>query len=233
MEQNIRQSECGTYIISDIHLGHKNILNHQPNRLPYVKAYAEEHNIEDLNVAHDEWMIDLLLKITKRNDNVYVLGDFIMSNQQEALKILNRLKSNGCKYHLIVGNHDKSIQKMFNMFESIDLIKVVTFKPTAFPFIKEDEMFQCVMCHYPLATWFNKCRGSICLSGHIHDNSPWIDNGVNPLDLAFNVGFDAPLASMGLIPLEEIYDAFQKKLGGIPAKDYADWATEKDNKFIR
>lgn len=233
MEQKIRKSEYGVYFISDLHIAHKNILKHQPNRLPYVEAFAKEHNIEDINKAHDEWLIDLWLKTTKRNDIIYVLGDFIMANQEESLKILHRLKSNGCKIHLIVGNHDKSIHKMYNMFESIENIKVTTFKETVFPFIKNNEMFQCVMCHYPLATWFNKCRGSIQMYGHIHSNSPWIDYGVNPLDLQFNVGFDAPLASMGLIPIEEIYNEWKKKLNGIPPMKYADWATEKDPHFIR
>lgn len=229
MEHNIRKSEYGIYFISDWHEKHKNILKHQPNRVPLVEQYAKENDIEDINEAHDKWLEDIWLKTTKRGDHVYVLGDFIMDNQEGSLKILNRLKKNGCRIHLVVGNHDKSTQKMYNMYDSIDLIKTVNFKKTVFPFI-EEEIFQCILCHYPMKSWFNKCRGSAMIYGHVHDNSPWLDDS---LDLSFNVGFDAPLANMGLIPLEELYSAYKKKLGDKSVKGYADWATDNDKNFVR
>lgn len=229
MDLNIRKSGCGVYFISDLHLQHKNILYHSKERMPYVEEYKEVYGIQDDIEAHDRWVIDLWLKTTKRGDHIYVLGDFIMGNREESLKMLNVLKKNGCRIHLIVGNHDKSTEKLNNMYETIDLIKVVTFKKTVFPFI-EEENFQCVMCHYPMKSWFNKCRGAAMLYGHVHNNSPWMDD---TLDLSFNVGFDGKLSHYGLIPLEELYHLYKEKLNGIPPKEYADWACEQDKEFIR
>ena len=120
------------WIISDLHILHKNILRHQPKRIE-VMGLKDEEDIE----THDKWIIDMWLKTVKRNDHVYVLGDMILSSQQNSLFILHKLKSTGCKIHLIIGNHDKSAQKLTTMFETIDLIKVVDFKKSVFPFLDQ------------------------------------------------------------------------------------------------
>ena len=229
MELNIRKSQSGVYFISDLHIGHKNILKHSVARMPHVQKYMEEYGISDEIEAHDRWIMDIWFKTTKRGDHVYVLGDFIMHDKKETLKMLNRLKSKGVKIHRIEGNHDKSTSNMGNMFETDDLIRVVTFKKSQYPFI-EEENFQCVLCHYPMKSWFNKCRGSAQLYGHVHANSPWIDDS---LDLCFNVGFDTERANYGLIPLEDIYAEYKTKLNGLDKEAYADWACEQDKTFIR
>lgn len=221
MENN--KAPYNVFFISDTHLSHKNILRHSPQR---IKAFnlIDENDIEN----HDKHIINMFKKLTKRGDHVYIVGDFIMTNQQESLKILNDIKSNGVVLHLIVGNHDKSTQKMYNMFESIDLIKNVTFKKNVFPFLNDD--FQVVMCHYPMKSWSNKCRGSVNIYGHVHNNSPWLDDS---MDLAVNVSLDANFANYELIPLEKIYNWYTEKLNGLKPSEYIDLCTKQNNNFIR
>ena len=113
MKQNV-------FFIADLHIGHKNILHHQKQRIDAM-GLTDCNDIE----LHDKYIFDMWHSMVKRNDIVYVLGDFIMKNQEETLKVLHILKKHGCKIHLIVGNHDKSSQKFDNMFESISLIKDV------------------------------------------------------------------------------------------------------------
>ena len=55
--------------------------------------------------GHDEYIINLFHNQVKRGDHVYILGDFIMSNQEVSRKIIQRIKSKGCILHLIVGNY--------------------------------------------------------------------------------------------------------------------------------
>ena len=117
------------WFIADLHIGHKNILFHQPNRIEPM-SLKDDKDIE----GHDSYIVETWLSQTKENDHIYVLGDMIMGSQEFAIRVLNRLKSNGCKIHLLVGNHDKSIRRMTNMFESIDLIKRVVFKKNEFEF---------------------------------------------------------------------------------------------------
>ena len=223
--EETKTSAYNVWFVSDLHISHANILKHSPKRIE-VMGITEGN---DIMIQHDNWIVDMWLSTTKRGDHIYVLGDFIMSKRDRAVYILHRLKSNGCKIHLIVGNHDKSTEKLTNLFNSIDLLKVVDFKKSAFPFLDKD--FTCVLCHYPMKTWPRKCYGAVNLYGHVHDNSPWIDN--ENYDLCLNVSFDAPFANYGLISLERVYEWYKKELNGMTPEEYIDYATKNDAFFVR
>ncbi len=224
MSETKRSSTPTIWFTADLHICHKNILKHQSKR---VKAMNLE-NDEDI-INHDKYIKDMWLSMVKRGDHVYVLGDMIMANRDTAVRVLHALKSKGCHIHLIVGNHDKSTQNLTNMFNSIDLIKVVDFKKTVFPFLDED--FTCVLCHYPMKSWPRKCHGAVNLFGHIHDNSPWVDTETD--DLCLNVGLDTPFADYKLISLEQIYEWYKKKLNGLSPTDYIEKCSKENPKFIR
>lgn len=212
------------WITADLHINHKNILHHQKERIEAMGL----NGAEDIS-GHNEYITNMFLSQTKRGDRVYLLGDVILDNQQNSKKFLDKIKSNGCSLYLIEGNHDKSIHKMYNMFESIDLIKKVIFKKNEFDFLDED--FSVIMCHYPMKSWADKCRGSMNLYGHIHANAPWVDNETN--DLCLNVGLDNPLCNYKLFSLEQIYSYYKNKLNGISPSKYSDEICKIDKKYIR
>lgn len=212
------------WLCADLHMCHKNILHHQPQRIKAM-GLRDKNDIE----GHCKYIIDLWHSKVQRGDHVYLLGDVIFENQQLSMKILNELKSKGAKLHLIVGNHDKSIQTLKNMFESIDLIKVVDFKSSQFPFI-EEESFPVVMCHYPILSWPRKAHGVLHVHGHTHDNSPWENEGD---DLRINLGFDTPFANFDLVSLEKLYTWYKTKLGGLKPTDYIEKVTKENPTFIR
>lgn len=222
--ENIEKTQYNVFFIADLHISHKNILHHSKERIDAMEL-KDNTDIE----GHDEYIIKLFHNQVKRGDHVYILGDFILSNQENSKKIIQRIKSKGCKLHLIIGNHDKSTERFYNDFESIEHIKVANFKKTAFPFIEEDN-FQIVMCHYPMKSWFNKCRGALHLYGHVHWNSPWIDESN---DLTLNVGFDSPLCGYQLFTLEQVYNYYKTKLNGLSPKEYSDKISEIDKTYIR
>lgn len=209
---------------ADLHINHKNILHHQKER---INAMGLKDN-NDIG-GHDEYITNMILSQTKRGDRLYLLGDVVLDNQQNSKKFLEKIKSNGCSLYLIEGNHDKSIHNMHNMFKSIDLIKKVVFKKTEFDFLDED--FEVVLCHYPMKTWADKCRGSMNLYGHVHANALWIDN--ESTDLCLNVGLDNPLCEYKLFSLEQVYQYYKKKLNGIPKLQYSDEICKTDTKYIR
>lgn len=213
------------YFIADLHIGHKNILKYSKGRIDNL-SLKDEESIEE----HDSKIIELWLNTVKRDDIVYVLGDFILSSKEnnKAFKILSKLKSSGCKIHLIVGNHDKSSMPYSNMFESMETIKEVTFKKSIFPFLNED--LQVVMCHFPLMSWNRKSYGVAHLHGHTHNTAPWEnENG----ELRLNVGFDTPFANFNLVSLEQVYDWYLKKLNGLTPIQYIENETKKNHYFIR
>jgi len=78
------------FFISDLHLGHKAILQFAPSR---GGTSVEEH---------DEWLMEQWNHVVQKRDVVWVLGDVAFT--KEALPILRYMKG---QKHLILGNHDR------------------------------------------------------------------------------------------------------------------------------
>ena len=92
------------YYIADMHFGHKNVLRFD-NR-PFAEA--------DLM---DEVLIHNWNERVTDEDTVYVLGDAFWKNEENSVKIIQRL--NGHK-HLIRGNHDRVHGRLQFHWESIE-----------------------------------------------------------------------------------------------------------------
>ena len=211
------------YFIADTHIGHKNILFYQPNRVKDLNLKSA-YDVEGMN----EYIYKMWDDTVKRGGHVYLLGDVFLGERIGAWKCIQRLKKKGANIHLIVGNHDKNIPKFNNQFASIDYIKTVTFKKTVFPFLDED--FRVCLCHYPMVSWPDKCRGAALIYGHVHSNCPFLDEETD--DLMVNAGFDAPLAHYKLISLEQVWRYFKNKRGDLSALKYVNKIREENPKFI-
>lgn len=158
------------YFTSDLHLGHRRILELYPWR-----PFALERDIE----AHDNRLIEMWNSIVSRHDIVYVLGDLSLRPVSETRQILERL--NGHKF-LCPGNHDSSLKGLSNYFEKVGQIMVAKFKKEVYPFLQSDMKF--VLCHYPLAEWEGMHHGVFHLHGHCHgqcetQNPRRIDVGID------------------------------------------------------
>ena len=75
------------YFTSDLHLGHRRILE-----LYQWRPFAQMGDIE----AHDNKLIELWNSTVSKYDKVYILGDFSLKSASENRKILEHL--NGHKY---------------------------------------------------------------------------------------------------------------------------------------
>lgn len=159
------------YYISDLHLGHYNIIK-MCNRPFEIVEEMQEKITENWN------------NVVKNDDHVYILGDLFYrfdGNMETFLKSLHGHK------HLIIGNHDGRLLKnkrVCNSFESVDYYKEV------------DDIIDCrpvqvIMCHYPIVEWNGFFRNSIHLYGHIHNNTTNDTYQiVKHLNHAYNVGAD-------------------------------------------
>lgn len=85
-----------TYLISDTHFGHKNIISFlcaDGSRLRPFSSIQE----------HDDFIISRWNSVVKPEDKVYHLGDVGLTNGTQLIQVLSKL--NGTKI-LIKGNHD-------------------------------------------------------------------------------------------------------------------------------
>lgn len=167
------------FYISDLHLGHKNIIN--LSKRPFS-------NIEEM----DEVFINNWNETVSNNDDVYVLGDLCYKGGKHPKEYLERLKG---KKHLIIGNHDSKIMKDFSCRKYfVEMKDIITIN---------DNGKMVILCHYPMLEWNGFFRENIHLYGHIHNN---VDNNtykiISKIDNAYNVGTDI----LGFYPrtLEEV-----------------------------
>lgn len=177
----------------------------------------------DLHLCHDKdfvWQArgftsvdEMNAEIIKRwnevvypDDDVYVLGDLILGNVEEGLKLIAKL--NGY-LHIIRGNHDTDTKasrylELPNVV-SVDFATVYKYKKAIF-----------WLSHYPTITanydddkpW---AQHLVCLFGHTHQVSPFYEiikhAGENPY--MYNVGMDAHNCTP--ISIEKIMDDIRNK----------------------
>lgn len=94
--------------ISDLHLGHKKILN-------FSREYREGENVQE----HDDWIVEQWNSVVGKRDPVYILGDIAFT--REGLARAKELR--GDKF-LLLGNHD-----LFSLQDYADVgLKVIGFK---------------------------------------------------------------------------------------------------------
>ena len=170
------------YYISDLHLGHANII-----RL-CNRPFTDVHQM-------DEALIDNWNSVVKPNDEVYILGDLVFKATKNPVEYFKRL--NGKKY-LIKGNHDDINADWYPYFEWIKPYEKI-----------HDNGKTLILCHYPMVEWDGYFKGSIHLYGHIHNS---VENQaykiMRNIDNAYNVGADIT----GFIPrtLDDIIECNKK-----------------------
>lgn len=197
------------WFTSDTHFHHRNILKHCPDRQKICNA-KDENDVE----AWDTWMIEKWNSTIGKKDIVYILGDFIFGSQESARKLLDKLQG---KKFLILGNHDKGVDKLENYFEQITQQKLVTFKKANYDFLEED--FMIFLCHYAMITWPSKHYGVVQCMGHSHGRLD--DYNEESTDLRVDVGIDGKLANFNFIKLEQLYSYFKEKAKGEKFLHYA------------
>lgn len=131
------------WITSDQHFNHENIIKYS-NR-PF-------RDVEDMN----ESLIDVWNKNIKRNDSVYILGDFIFSSH-DLYPITNILVSLNGKKYLALGDHDRGSLRRIEYFQDI--------RDTYFIGYKGKKFF---LSHYAHYVWKQSHYDVIHCFGHSH-----------------------------------------------------------------
>ena len=136
------------FITSDIHFGHKNIMNFCPVSRAFGKGDV---------VKMDEEIIRRWNSVVQPNDHTYILGDVAFCNAEKAVNHLQRL--NGTKT-LVVGNHDAKLikdEKFCKQFVEVCDYMSIRMNET-----------KVIMFHYPIAEWDQMHHGAVHFHGHLH-----------------------------------------------------------------
>lgn len=152
------------YYISDMHMGHKNVLKFDDR--PF-------QSVEEMN---ETLIVNWNKKVTDEDD-IWVLGDFCYRSEKDPSFYLKQLKG---KKHLIIGNHDKvtvNTDSALNYLDSVERLKHI-----------KDREYNVILCHFPLADWNAKHRGSYHVYGHIHNNKDEVYEFMKQQERALNAG---------------------------------------------
>jgi calcineurin-like phosphoesterase family protein len=177
-----------SWITSDLHFGHANIMRFCPTARARFKDDVEYMNEQMVR----EWNDTIAPE-----DTVYILGDVAFLPADKAVRILQRL--NGTKI-LVEGNHDRKLlnDPVFRRcFAEIHQYLCITYEKT-----------RVVMFHYPIAEWDQMHRGAVHFYGHLH-------GGVSGLEKyrARDMGMDAT-GSIAITMERAIADAMHGAIKG-------------------
>lgn len=139
-----KQNVGKVYFTGDLHFGHFNAIKYDCRPWPDVETMAAG-------------MIERWNARVTDDDLVYILGDVCYRSKYPAWHYLEQMRGHKI---LIVGNHDGELledERSRRCFEEIH----------SYMEIKEDGK-KIVLCHYPMAEWNGKTRGSWHIFAHIH-----------------------------------------------------------------
>ena len=170
------------YFVSDLHIGHKNILDFEAHR------GARWSSVEDMT----EGIIEDWNKLITKDDIVYNLGDFLFNIKPRYVEdIVKRL--NFKEMVLIAGNHDHS--KVIKKYQELGIRVVYA------DMIKRNGR-RYYLSHYP--TLIDR-KGVFNIHGHIHSKD--MDTNYH-----INVGMDnTQKIALSFDDIEEIASKLEEK----------------------
>ncbi|WP_199925325.1 metallophosphoesterase family protein [Neorhizobium sp. SOG26] len=145
------------YFTSDTHFGDPRVL--RIDRRPFQNM-----------ALHDDALIRNWNAAVADDDEVWHLGDFMLTRSGDASEMLKKL--NGRK-HLIIGNNDGEATISATGWETVQHYREL---------VLDGQLL--ILCHYPFRTWNKMGKKSINLHGHSHGR-------LKTMPRQFDVGVDA------------------------------------------
>lgn len=151
------------WFTSDLHLGHKAVIN---------MCERPFETVEEMN----EMLIQNFNSCVKKNDTVYILGD--IAHRTPVADVNQMIRRLNGKKILCKGNHDKKYDAA--LFE-----KICDFTEISVNGVNVSLM------HYPMMAWPKSRHGSLHLHGHIHSKGEYNLQQKADGILRYDVGVDA------------------------------------------
>ena len=168
-----------TWITSDLHHDHNNIIRFCPESRGHYKS------VDHMN----ESMIENINPCVQETDTLIILGDVSFGTPARACDFMKRLNGNKI---FIYGNHDKKLVRSHEYQSQKGLIGIVEegFYSSLVHKV-DDRKYNIHLFHFPIEEWEGCHHGSIHLHGHKH--SPSTQKIVNRrMDVGMDSNFMMP-----------------------------------------
>lgn len=211
-------AESNVFLMSDLHYGHKNILE------------IDKRPFQDIDEMNSYIVRELKTKL-RPTDILFDLGDLFWrtTNIKECREVLDQIPTKNI--YKVVGNHDPykhylpentgGTNNLCNKFVRVADLYDIHIKV-------EKEEYLVSLSHYPILDWNHMYQGGLHIYGHTHGHTDsWVKAGSR---LMVDVGFSASLAKeygSFIIPFDFILEHFKAKTGGI---SFSDWAKQEYHK---
>lgn len=202
-------ADSNVFFMSDLHYGHKNIL--EIDKRPY-------ESIEAMN----EYIVRELKTKLRPSDILFDLGDLFWKsiNIKECRNVLDSIPTKNI--YKVVGNHDPykhyieaPTNSLYDHFLKIGDIFDIRIE-------YENTEYEIALSHYPILDWNHMYQGGLHIYGHTHGHTDrWVQGGSR---LMVDIGFSADLAKeygSFIIPFETVLEHFKNKTGGMSFKEWA------------
>lgn len=156
-----------TWISSDIHLWHHNILVY----------CADTRNYEDVVEMNVAIMDDIIAKF-KQGDELILLGDICFGSKEKVETALRFLANLPGRVRVILGNHDRFRKDIYKKIAD----EFANFSFTEYAeqhFLVDGKKVHTIMMHYPIHSWHNMHHGSVHLHGHTHGSIPEVGRRID------------------------------------------------------
>lgn len=135
------------YYISDLHIGHKNVIEFDG------RPFTDENEMLEALVAN--WNARV-----RDKDTVYILGDFIWGKESGWADVVRRFRG---KKVLVRGNHDP---KTFTPETAARFVGIYDYLEIT------DAPYKVVLCHYPLLAYVHDFSAKgVMVYGHVHNTA--------------------------------------------------------------
>lgn len=171
-----------TYITSDTHFNHENIIRFC-NRPWANRTEMNEGLIANWNAT------------VGPTDEVWVLGDFAYVHP-DGINLVGLFRRLNGRKNLIIGNHDD---------QNSNVLKLPWERQERLHRIRYGKGRRAVMCHYPLETWQGAGKGTIMLHGHCHNNLKRV------IPHRWDVGVDVPAWNYRPVALDHLFELAEKQ----------------------
>lgn len=187
-----------TWIASDIHLNHRNILSYCPERRlgrawPVAKNPNDKEEVaavyEQISLLvsdMNEYIIAKWNSVVAPDDTVYILGDVAMGQIEFAPALIRAM--NGKKY-LVRGNHDYTLAARIHKQQEgyTDLFEGV-YNDMRLKYKTSDTGRKTLihMYHFPVSHWEGMNQGTLHLYGHLHGSPSGLTGRIKDVGIDTN-----------------------------------------------